>query len=53
LENGILASIPQTEIRGHATQRLANTSNLTFHGIESEALLLLLEGSDLSRLLQL
>ncbi len=32
-----------TERNGHATQRLANTSNLTFHGIESEALLLLLD----------
>jgi cysteine desulfurase len=30
-------------LNGHKTQRLANTSNITFHGIESEALLLLLD----------
>lgn len=43
LEEGILSSIPNTERNGHATQRLANTTNITFHGIESEALLLLLD----------
>lgn len=43
LEQGILTSIPQTEVNGHNTQRLANTSNITFHGIESEAMLLLLD----------
>ena len=31
------------ELNGHKTQRLANTSNITFHGIESEALLILLD----------
>ena len=35
--------IPNTERNGHATQRLANTTNLTFHGIAAEALLLLLD----------
>jgi cysteine desulfurase len=35
--------ISPTELNGHKTQRLANTSNITFHGIESEALLLLLD----------
>lgn len=30
---GILASIPQTELNGHPAQRLANTTNITFHGI--------------------
>jgi cysteine desulfurase len=35
--------IPDTELNGHTTQRLANTTNITFHGIESEALLLLLD----------
>lgn len=34
---------PDTELNGHPTQRLANTTNLTFHGIEAEALLLLLD----------
>ncbi|HET7625847.1 MAG TPA: aminotransferase class V-fold PLP-dependent enzyme, partial [Verrucomicrobiae bacterium] len=43
LENGILNSIPNTELNGHPTRRLANTSNITFRGIESEALLLLLD----------
>jgi cysteine desulfurase len=43
LEDRILNSIPHTELNGHKTQRLANTSNITFHGIESEALLILLD----------
>jgi len=43
LEEGILASIPNTELNGDKTQRLANTTNITFHGIESEALLILLD----------
>lgn len=43
LEDGILKSIPNTELNGHKTLRLANTTNITFHGIESEALLLLLD----------
>jgi cysteine sulfinate desulfinase/cysteine desulfurase-like protein len=30
-------------LNGHKTQRLANTTNITFHGIESEALLILLD----------
>lgn len=43
LETGILESIPNTELNGHKTQRLANTTNITFRGIESEALLLLVD----------
>jgi cysteine desulfurase len=43
LEEGILNSIPNTELNGHKTQRLANTTNISFHGIESEALLILLD----------
>lgn len=43
LEDGILRSIPKTELNGHKAQRLANTTNITFHGIESEALLILLD----------
>lgn len=43
LEDGILSSIPNTELNGHKTQRLANTTNITFRGIESEALLILLD----------
>ena len=30
-------------MNGHKSERLANTTNLTFHGIESEALLILLD----------
>jgi cysteine desulfurase len=43
LENGILSSIPDTELNGDKTQRVANTTNISFHGIESEALLILLD----------
>lgn len=43
LERGILDSIAATELNGHPSLRLANTTNITFHGIESEALLLLLD----------
>lgn len=43
LEEGILRSVPNTELNGHETQRLANTANITFHGIESEALLIMLD----------
>lgn len=43
MEDGILKTIPNTELNGHKTQRLSNTTNITFRGIESEALLLLLD----------
>jgi cysteine desulfurase len=43
LEDGILNSVHDTELNGHQVQRLANTSNITFCGVESEALLLLLD----------
>ena len=43
LEKGILNSVSSTELNGHKTQRLANTANITLHGIESEALLILLD----------
>lgn len=47
LEDGILRSVPKTELNGHKTQRLANTTNITFHGIESEALLILLDKEEI------
>ena len=47
LEEGILNSIANAELNGHETQRLANTSNLSFHGIESEALLILLDKQEI------
>lgn len=43
LESGILAAVPGSEVNGHKTQRLSNTTNLHFPGMESEALLLLLD----------
>ena len=43
LENGILTSIPNTELNGHKTHRLANTTNITVRGIDLEAMLLLLD----------
>ncbi len=43
LESGILAANPGAGVNGHATHRLANTTNLHFPGLESEALLLLLD----------
>ena len=43
LEEGILRTSPNAELNGHKSQRLANTTNITFHGIESEALLILLD----------
>jgi cysteine desulfurase len=45
LEEGILAAIPDTELNGHKTARLPNTTNITFRGLDSEALLLLLDQS--------
>jgi cysteine desulfurase len=35
----ILSSITNAELNGHKMQRMTNTTNITFHGIESEALL--------------
>lgn len=43
LEANILTKISNTELNGHPTLRLANTTNITFRGVESEALLVLLD----------
>ena len=43
LERGILESVTDTELNGHAALRLANTTNLTFRGIAADALLMLLD----------
>jgi cysteine desulfurase len=43
LEEGILERVPNSELNGHTTQRISNTTNIWFHGIESEALLILLD----------
>jgi cysteine desulfurase len=43
MENGILSAIPQTSRNGCKSQRLPNTSNIAFDGVEGEALLLRLD----------
>jgi cysteine desulfurase len=42
-ETGILQQIPGTEVNGDPIERLPNTSNIYFPGIESEAMLVLLD----------
>jgi cysteine desulfurase len=46
LEKGILDSIADVELNGHPAHRLTNATNITFRGIESAALLLLLDQED-------
>jgi cysteine desulfurase len=43
LENEILTKIPKVKLNGHKELRLPNTSNLSFEGIEAEAILILLD----------
>jgi cysteine desulfurase len=43
LETSILTKITNTEVNGNADLRLANTTNIIFRGVESEALLVLLD----------
>lgn len=43
LESTLLAKIPGTTINGNRCNRLPNTTNLSFEGIESEAALILLD----------
>lgn len=43
LEQTILSVVPDAQRNGHATERLPNTTNISFSGIEAEALLLLLD----------
>lgn len=47
LEEAILKSIPETTRNGSRQQRLPNTSNLAFAGVEAEAILLLLNQLDI------
>ena len=42
LEQGLLDTIPNTEVNGHPTQRLSNTANIGFKYIEGEAILFML-----------
>ena len=43
LESGILNSIPDVSVSGRGSPRLPNTTNISFHFIEGEALLLSLD----------
>ena len=45
LETRILAEIPNTELNGHPNLRLDNTTNIAFHGVESDGLLAFLDQS--------
>lgn len=40
LEEGLLASIPKSMLNGHKTDRLPNTTNISFEFVEGEAILL-------------
>lgn len=39
LEKGILSALPGVEVNGHPERRLATTTNLTFLGVDGEALM--------------
>ncbi|MCK5227809.1 MAG: aminotransferase class V-fold PLP-dependent enzyme, partial [Desulfobulbaceae bacterium] len=43
LENGLLEAIPNSLLNGHKTQRLPNTTNISFEYVEGEAILLHLD----------
>ncbi len=40
LEKGLMASIPKSILNGHPTERLPNTTNVSFEFVEGEAILL-------------
>jgi len=43
LEQSVLATIPGTTVNGDPTRRLPNTSNISFDGVEADALLMALD----------
>lgn len=45
LETEVLKSIAETAVNGHRTLRLPNTANIAFRGIESDALLAMLDNA--------
>jgi len=48
LEAGILSNITQTSVNGTTDQRLPNTTNIAFHRLEAEAILLLLSEKNIA-----
>jgi cysteine desulfurase len=46
-ERGVLETIPDSQVNGDARNRLPNTTSIAFEGIESEAVLLLLDQAGL------
>lgn len=42
LEEGIISQIPMTQVNGRESQRIPNTTNISFEGLEGEAALLAL-----------
>jgi cysteine desulfurase len=42
LERGVLASLPFAHVNGRRSERIYNTSNIGFEGLQSEAVLMLL-----------
>jgi cysteine desulfurase len=47
LERGILSSVPHSQVNGDVEHRLPNTSNISFEGLEAEAILMLLSNEGL------
>jgi cysteine desulfurase len=43
LEQGVLTAVPQTRVNGAPDARVANTSNISFEGVEAESLLIALD----------
>ena len=43
LEAGILATVPETQVNGAASPRVANTTNISFERVEAESLLIALD----------
>ncbi|MFZ0450668.1 MAG: cysteine desulfurase NifS [Desulfatiglandaceae bacterium] len=43
LEQGILARVPSSRVNGGGSERLPNTSNISFESVEGEAILLLMD----------
>jgi len=43
LENGLISSVPNSRVNGDRTDRLPNTSNISFEFVEGEAILLMMD----------